>query len=1255
MRIVIDMQGAQTESRYRGIGRYTLAFTHAVVRHRGAHEVILALNGLFTETLIPIRQAFDGLLPAENIKVWSALGPVYEQNPSNHPRRQVAETIREAFIASLQPDIVHLTSLLEGYVDDAVTSIRVFDQDVVCSVSLYDLIPLLNPEQYLKPNPSYERYYRNKIEHLRQAECFLAISEFSRQEAIDTLSLAPKRVLNVGTSADAHFVPQSIPEAVARALLESYGITQPFVLYTGGADNRKNLPRLIQAYAGLPSTLRQSHQLLLAGKMPADTIAQLQAIARNAGLREDELRFTNYVSDTTLVKLYNLCQLFVFPSWHEGFGLPALEAMSCGAPVIGANTSSLPEVIGLDEALFNPLDVEDITDSMARALQDESLRARLRAHGLKQAQQFSWDHTGKQAIAAWEALHQSKATTTAQRTSDTDVSQDLRPTLAFVSPLPPERTGIGFYSAELLPALAAHYRLEIVVAQAEVDVSWVQSNGPVRDIAWLRANAQNLDRVLYQMGNSPFHHHMLSLLEEIPGVVVLHDFYLSDLLCWMESAGAPNTWKQALYASHGYHAVQASVHNAREAKLHYPANAPLLQNATGVIVHSEHAREQATRWYGPAWGADWDMVPLLREPAPTLNKAALRAQHGYKQDDFVVCSFGFVAPTKLNHRLLEVWLSSALAPDPHCHLILVGENEGGDYGAQLLRTIKGSPHGQRVHITGFATQELFTQYLALADAAVQLRAQSRGETSATVLDCMNHGLPVIVNAHGSMAELPNDTVWMLPDTFDDHALRSALEQLWRSPEQRSVLGDKAREHIQKHHGPEPCALQYAHAIETAHARSAYGLQGLLEALARQKNFAPSEAELLALAAQLARNHPQPRPAKRLYLDITATHRNDLKTGIERVVRAFLMALLVAPPQGYRVEPVYLQSHQGAWHYCYARRYTLQLLNCPVDALADEPVSPEPGDLLLGMDLSGDMLVQAAQAGLLQDYQQQGMQVYWMVYDLLPIRLPEVFPPDAQRQHTQWLKAVTQGNGAICISQAVADDLRQWQREHEPPGTAGQRPFAVHAVHLGADIDQTAPTTGLAADAQTLLDQFRAKPTFLMVGTIEPRKGYLQTLQAFEALWNRGVDVQLAIVGREGWRGLPDSLRRDIPQTIQALQTHPERGQRLFWLDGISDEQLQQTYAACTCLIAASYGEGFGLPLIEAAQHQLPIIARDIPVFREVAGDHSHYFPNGNALDLANAIEAWLQLHDQGLHPTSTEMQWLTWQESAHQLIQKLPL
>lgn len=423
MRIVIDMQGLQTESRYRGIGRYALSFAQAVVRNRAEHEIILVLNAYQPQTIATIRQAFEGLLPQSQIIVWHAPGPVSEIDATNAARLQMAVSIRDAFIASLQPDIIHIISLFEGYNDDAVTHIEGLAQHAVVTLTFYDLIPLLNPEQYLTPNPRYANYYQQKIQSLQQVSRFFAISEFARQEGIEHLQVAPKKIVNVSTAIEPVFQPLAMSEAQAAELKQKFGLSRPFVLYTGGVDERKNLPRLVKAYAKLPAALRQSHQLLFVGKIAESGLNDLKQIAKTHGLKPDELCFTGYVSDTELIQLYNLCNVFVFPSWHEGFGLPALEAMACGTAVIGANSSSLPEVIGMESALFDPLDVQAISAKLEAVLEDEAFLTELRQHGLQQAKLFSWDGVARSALEAWEQVYAEAAATASAKRQDSSHRQ----------------------------------------------------------------------------------------------------------------------------------------------------------------------------------------------------------------------------------------------------------------------------------------------------------------------------------------------------------------------------------------------------------------------------------------------------------------------------------------------------------------------------------------------------------------------------------------------------------------------------------------------------------------------------------------------------------------------------------------------------------------------------------------------------------------------------------------------------------------
>lgn len=421
MRIVLDMQGAQTQSRLRGIGRYTLAFARAVIKECGDHEVHLLLNGLLNDSIESVRETFQDILPADRIHVWNAPGPVQLIHVENAARLAAAEVLREAFIQRLEPDVIHITSLFEGYVGDAVTSVGEYDQHTPVSITLYDLIPMLNRDQYLSNNPRYEEYYMSKAQCLKKAAINLAISDFSRIEAARLLGIESQFITNKSSAAEPNFRPMVYDEIWIDQTLSRYGISRPFILYTGGSDTRKNLVRLIRAYQRLPQSEYQCTQLVFAGRMSLDFLREVKSLRQ----ADDQLVFTDFIAEEDLVALYNLCECFVFPSWHEGFGLPILEAMSCGAVVVAANAASVPEVLGEPEALFDPFDVNDMSSKLWLALCDETFRERMREHALRQSKQFSWTATARAAISSWEALVNEMGNSQARAASSRGLDQKV--------------------------------------------------------------------------------------------------------------------------------------------------------------------------------------------------------------------------------------------------------------------------------------------------------------------------------------------------------------------------------------------------------------------------------------------------------------------------------------------------------------------------------------------------------------------------------------------------------------------------------------------------------------------------------------------------------------------------------------------------------------------------------------------------------------------------------------------------------------
>ncbi len=403
MRILIDLQGAQSENRFRGIGRYSVSLALAMARNAHGHEIWIALNAALPESIPAIHQSFAGWVPPERICAFATPRLATDSLSTDTWRARAAELVREHFLEQLKPDVIFISSLFEWFGNGTTTSVGQLPAGSKTAVTLYDLIPLLKPDIYL-PDACERNFYYRKVESLKHAGLLLAISEYSRHEAIEALSFAEDRIVTISTAVDEHFRPIALSDEARNTLRKRYGIQRKMVMYSpGGFDFRKNFAALFSAYALLTPALRAAHQLVITSKIDDTTRLYLQQLGEAAGLGADELILTGYVSDEDLLGLYNLATLFVFPSLHEGFGLPVLEAMACGTPTLGSNSTSIPEVIGFEAALFDPASPASIAQKMAQALSDEGWRQQLREHGLQQARKFSWDNSAKIAIAAFEA------------------------------------------------------------------------------------------------------------------------------------------------------------------------------------------------------------------------------------------------------------------------------------------------------------------------------------------------------------------------------------------------------------------------------------------------------------------------------------------------------------------------------------------------------------------------------------------------------------------------------------------------------------------------------------------------------------------------------------------------------------------------------------------------------------------------------------------------------------------------------------
>jgi glycosyltransferase involved in cell wall biosynthesis len=260
--------------------------------------------------------------------------------------------------------------------------------------TIHDVIPYIYPETSTTLDRLIYRVWLPLA--VRRLNAIITDSQQSKRDIVKYLRVKPEKITVISIAAAAHYRPMS--ETDVRPVLERYGITFPYILYVGSIEARKNLARLLEAYARLRDW-SQEWKLVIVGARKWKFSPVFETVQR-LGL-EPHIHFTGYVEEADLPALYNGARLFVFPSLYEGFGLPVLEAMACGTPVVTSNTSSLPEVVGNAALLIDPQDVAAITAGMREALEKPELAAEMREKGLIQARQFTWERTARETLAVY--------------------------------------------------------------------------------------------------------------------------------------------------------------------------------------------------------------------------------------------------------------------------------------------------------------------------------------------------------------------------------------------------------------------------------------------------------------------------------------------------------------------------------------------------------------------------------------------------------------------------------------------------------------------------------------------------------------------------------------------------------------------------------------------------------------------------------------------------------------------------------------
>lgn len=808
MRIAIQVFGTPAGSRHQGIRRFTHGFVNALLDLDSGHEFLV-----YAEDNTPLED-----LPG------AGRAEVRRLRPDPTRGERIVNDVTQWLLGTNADGVdVLLLTVPCGLWSDHLLPLPPLNGVKLVSI-VHGLIPLLFPDQYLadRPGPDRVRSYFRGLERLKRYDGLLALSDSTRDDLCRYLGLPAERVTNIRAASDATFFTPA-PVGQAREDLRRLGITGRFIYSLGAMEHRKNVWGLIEAFAGLPEGLRSDLQFVLTYAPDPGEAEQIRSHALGLGML-DRLLLTGRVDDETLRSLYRACEAFVFPSRFEGFGLPLLEAMHCGALVIAGDNSSQIELVGAAGLLADADNADDIRAKLEAVLASPTLAADLRQQACRQAAQFQWTTTAELGIAALERI---KGRTTARAGR----VRAGRPRIAYFSPFAPLLSGISDYSARLIEALKAHYWIDVYHDSGYVPE--LGNNAPefacyehrlFRRIAAVRG----YHAVLYQMGNWKYHNYIYKMLPYFPGLVTLHDFNLAALRYWdaMANGHGHVTFREELasYSSESaerfgpmldrWSELPGGVVDAcvREG-LHL--NHQVFAHATGVIVHSPWCLDKARRIY-PGYDRPLTVVPHGATVAPLASerRAAVRARYDLPQDALIVGNFGIVHPSKMNVESLQAFGTLA-ARDPSALFLVVGPewDEGASRSA-----VAGLGLGSRVRFLAPKPTSEFVELVGIADIGLNLRRPpTYGETSGTLLDLLRHGIPTIITDVGTFADFPEHTARKIPwvNESSQALLTRTLIVLAENRSAREELRTSSMRYVNDRHNWSRVAAMYANAIESS--------------------------------------------------------------------------------------------------------------------------------------------------------------------------------------------------------------------------------------------------------------------------------------------------------------------------------------------------------------------------------------------------------------------------------------------------------
>jgi len=400
MRIWVDGQALQSTSKYRGIGRYIIGLLKAIMVKYPDTEMLISFNAAMIDSALEAKELVSDFIAEENIFFWEGLPHLGEAKEGYSKHVKFNERLLAYHVACLNPDIAWSVSPFEGSVDNCVPLLGKFGHDFLICSMFYDAIPYRYSDLYLSTENAY-KYYKRRLHCYKNFDHNLTISNFSDNEIRDILAIKNSTPIYAGLSNN--ILEQSICSSNQNKSSKLRSMNE-YMLYVGGFDWRKNINLIAEAMYHAPRTIQKGIKFVVVGDKNQGAIQSICAQWREYNLPEENLIFTGFVDDDELIDLYKSAKFVVQPSFMEGFGLVALEALACDTPVLVSTADALTEIINCSEAQFSPTDSIQLSQLITKVIRNSKFSQKILKESKASLSNYSWEKSADLTISAFIQL-----------------------------------------------------------------------------------------------------------------------------------------------------------------------------------------------------------------------------------------------------------------------------------------------------------------------------------------------------------------------------------------------------------------------------------------------------------------------------------------------------------------------------------------------------------------------------------------------------------------------------------------------------------------------------------------------------------------------------------------------------------------------------------------------------------------------------------------------------------------------------------